>query len=113
MTVGNHTLTGTVQPLKDPFCLMEKKYAEEAGQKTLQAYNIIGVVKQKYLFNSYPKVIMRWRSKQGDQNDWEFNQPKAILRLYSLNMRISIDLSRVGVRWFGHPIASYPTRTGL
>jgi hypothetical protein len=38
---------------------MEKKYAEEAGQKTLQAYNIIGVVKQKYLFNSYPKVIMR------------------------------------------------------
>jgi hypothetical protein len=59
MTVGNHIVTGTVQPLKEPFCLMEKQYSDEAGHKVLQSYQIIGVVKQKYLFNSYPKVIMR------------------------------------------------------
>jgi Ctf8 len=58
MTIGSHILTGTVQTLKDPFCLMEKQYSiDENGRRGIESYQIIGVVKQKYLFNSYPKVI--------------------------------------------------------
>ena len=58
MILGSHQLKGSVETLKDPFCLMEKKYTSEQP-KELKAYQIKGAVTQKYLFNSYPKVIMR------------------------------------------------------
>jgi hypothetical protein len=59
MILGNHQLKGTVEKLKESFCLMQKKYDENIEPKALDSYQIIGIVKQKYLFNSYPKVIMR------------------------------------------------------
>lgn len=62
MILGSHQLKGKVESIKDPFCLMEKVYGEDGDdddKKTLIAYQVIGIVKQKFLFNSYPKVIMR------------------------------------------------------
>lgn len=59
MILGNHQLKGSIEKLKDPFCLMEKKYKEGIQPKELDSYQIAGMIKQKYLFNCYPKVIMR------------------------------------------------------
>ncbi|KAG7358517.1 Ctf8-domain containing protein [Nitzschia inconspicua] len=58
ITIGSHIVTGSVQPLKQPFCLMEKQYrVDDDGHLSLHSYQIKGIIKQKYLFNSYPKVI--------------------------------------------------------
>jgi hypothetical protein len=59
MILGNHELTGKVVKLADPFCLMEKKYNESVTPKEIEAYQIIGIVREKFLFNNYPKAIMR------------------------------------------------------
>jgi hypothetical protein len=56
MILGSHQLKGKVEQLKEPFCVMEKQYDEN---QQLQAYLVVGVVKQKLMFNQYPKVIMR------------------------------------------------------
>jgi hypothetical protein len=56
MILGSHQLKGQVETLKEPFCVMEKQYD---GNQNLRSYQVIGVVRQKLLFNSYPKVIMR------------------------------------------------------
>ena len=56
MVLGSHQLKGSVETLKQPFCLLRKQYNHA---KELQSYQIKGIVKQKYLFNNYPKVIMR------------------------------------------------------
>ena len=58
MILGSHQLKGKIEKLKEPFCLMEKVYNKE-NQSLLEAYQVIGIVKQKYLFSDYPKVIMR------------------------------------------------------
>ena len=59
MILGNHELTGEEVSLKDPFCLMEKKYDESVTPKQIKAYQIIGMVHKKFLFKNYPKVIIR------------------------------------------------------
>ncbi|MGK3755087.1 MAG: hypothetical protein ACI8RD_007396 [Bacillariaceae sp.] len=74
MIVGSHQLKGKVIKLKDPFCLMEKRYKvsdesesksssssqpKKKKQKQIESYQIIGIVKEKYHFVTYPKVIMR------------------------------------------------------
>eukprot|EP00533_Pseudo-nitzschia_delicatissima_P011087 CAMPEP_0116101416 /NCGR_PEP_ID=MMETSP0327-20121206/12800_1 /TAXON_ID=44447 /ORGANISM="Pseudo-nitzschia delicatissima, Strain B596" /LENGTH=134 /DNA_ID=CAMNT_0003593379 /DNA_START=110 /DNA_END=514 /DNA_ORIENTATION=- len=59
MILGNHQLTGEVVKLKDSFCLMEKKYDESVTPKKIEAYQIIGMVTEKFLFKNYPKAIMR------------------------------------------------------
>jgi len=59
MILGNHELKGEVVSLKTPFCLMEKKYDETVKPKQIQAYQIKGIVKEKFLFKNYPKAIMR------------------------------------------------------
>mmetsp|Transcript_27768 Transcript_27768/g.59364 ORF Transcript_27768/g.59364 Transcript_27768/m.59364 type:complete len:161 (-) Transcript_27768:583-1065(-) len=59
MILGNHELTGEVKKLDDPFCLMEKKYNEDVTPKQIESYQIIGIVKEKFLFENYPKAIMR------------------------------------------------------
>ena len=57
MTLGSHQLKGKVEKLKEPFNVMEKVYDE--NQQTLKCYKIIGIVKERLIFNQYPKVIMR------------------------------------------------------
>ena len=59
MILGNHQLKGEVVKLKDPFCLMEKTYDESVTPKQIKAYQIIGIVTEKFLFKTYPKAIMR------------------------------------------------------
>jgi hypothetical protein len=55
--LGNHQLKSTVDGLKEPFCLMEENNVN-LEPKELDSYHIIGIAKQKHLFNSYPKIIM-------------------------------------------------------
>ena len=67
MILGNHQLKGSIEKLKDPFCLFEKIYGDDDdndnddgnNSKSLRSYNIKGMITTKYLFNNYPKVIMR------------------------------------------------------
>jgi hypothetical protein len=60
MILGSHQLKGKVEKLKQPFCLMEKVYSNGNGHGgSLEAYQVIGIVRQRYLFSEYPKVIMR------------------------------------------------------
>ena len=54
MVMGSHQLTGSVEKLKQPFCVLQKQISSEAT-----AYQVKGVVTQKLLFNNYPKTIMR------------------------------------------------------
>lgn len=54
MILGTHELKGKVEKLKQPFCILEKQSDEENA-----SYEVTGVVKQKLLFNQYPKIIMR------------------------------------------------------
>ena len=56
MTLGSHQLKGKIEKLKEPFSVMEKEYDEN---QSLKAYKIIGTVHEKFIFNQYPKVIMR------------------------------------------------------
>ena len=73
MILGSHQLKGSVQVLKEPYCLLEK-HSGRPPQGSAQVevdptilteslsntyYKIVGVVRQKFLFNQYPKVIMR------------------------------------------------------
>ena len=59
MILGSHELKGEVVKLDVPFCLMEKTYDESVTPKQIKAYQIVGIVKEKFLFKNYPKVIMR------------------------------------------------------
>lgn len=55
LILGSHQLKGKTEKLKEPFSLMEKTYDENQEL----SYRVIGFVKQKFIFNQYPKVIMR------------------------------------------------------
>jgi len=54
MTVGSHELNGKIEALKQPFAVMKKRKLEETTE-----YEIVGVVTKKFLFDQYPKSIMR------------------------------------------------------
>jgi len=56
MILGSHQLKGKVETLKQPFALLEKCYDEN---DELCRFEVKGVVRQKILFDQYPKVIMR------------------------------------------------------
>ena len=74
MVLGSHELKGTVEILKQPFCVFEKERGittalststensddKENGelQGDLQ-YKVVGIITKKLLFNKYPKVIMK------------------------------------------------------
>ena len=57
MILGSHELKGKIETLKEPLTLMEKKYNEET--QSIEAYHVKAVIRQKLIFNQYPKVIMR------------------------------------------------------
>jgi Ctf8 len=85
MIIGSHELKGTIVPLKQPFCVLQKKKNVELKQKkpsiimedqqqhqpsnilppndttstTTTQYNVIGLVTSKLLFDKYPKTIVR------------------------------------------------------
>ena len=80
MVLGSHQLTGSVEILKQPFCVLHKKKknikkrkrqedseSENEGDDGVNDdndeiscyYEITGVVTRKLLFNQYPKIIMR------------------------------------------------------
>jgi hypothetical protein len=67
MTLGSHRLKGSIERLKESFCLMQKQYGVDEtnnNNTVLTSYQIIGIVREKYLFTSYPKVIMRSQQQQ-------------------------------------------------
>jgi hypothetical protein len=57
MILGSHQLKGKIENLKENFFVMEKQYDEKTER--LESYRVVGVIKTKYMFNQYPKVIMR------------------------------------------------------
>lgn len=62
MILGSHELTGKMETLKQPFCVLQKTKGNEWNNNNNTgtiAYTVQGVVTQKILFNQYPKVIMR------------------------------------------------------
>jgi hypothetical protein len=78
MILGTHQLTGKIETLKEPFCVMERRrrgsssngsatnmefeddYQNENQERSNQtSFHIVGVVRRKFLFNQYPKSIMR------------------------------------------------------
>jgi Ctf8 len=61
MILGSHELKGTIEDLKQPFCVLKKEHDSSAddGNKTNSQYTIQGVITKKILFNQYPKIIMR------------------------------------------------------
>jgi hypothetical protein len=56
MILGSHQLKGKIETLKENFFVMEKQYDET---ERLESYRVAGIIKTKYMFNQYPKVIMR------------------------------------------------------
>jgi hypothetical protein len=70
MILGTHELVGTLETLKQPFCVLRKTTDSNAtSSKTLAdsdghgvSYHVQGVVTRKLLFHKYPKVIMRTTS---------------------------------------------------
>ncbi|GKY95939.1 hypothetical protein MPSEU_000554500 [Mayamaea pseudoterrestris] len=84
MILGSHELIGTVETLKQPFCVLRKEVVEpltdnefamseetpanadatntsasSSDSSRSVSYVVQGVVTRKLLFNKYPKVIMR------------------------------------------------------
>jgi len=74
MVIGSHELRGKVEKLKQPFVVMTKKrkHSSPSGSKEMNVkpdehqkgkqeveYKIAGVIKNRIMFNSYPKSIMR------------------------------------------------------
>ena len=62
--LGSHELQGTVQNLKQPFCVFEKLRGESAGATPVEnepdlRYKVAGLITKKLLFNNYPKTIMK------------------------------------------------------
>eukprot|EP00980_Cylindrotheca_fusiformis_P006171 scaffold1319_cov126-Cylindrotheca_fusiformis.AAC.60 len=57
MVLGSHQLKGKTESLKESFFVMEKVY--DVTTETLEYYQVVGIIKTKYMFNQYPKVIMR------------------------------------------------------
>jgi hypothetical protein len=55
MILGSHQLKGSVEELKQPFCVLKKQVDDDGNV----SYTISGVVTRKLLFNQYPKIIMR------------------------------------------------------
>lgn len=55
MILGTHELQGKVEPLKQPFCVLEKETSRSGGT----SYRVSGIVTSKLLFDKYPKVILR------------------------------------------------------
>jgi len=54
MTVGSHEMKGNVEVLKQPFAIM-KKHKQDNNTE----YEVVGVITKKFLFDQYPKSIMR------------------------------------------------------
>ena len=81
MILGTHQLKGKIEILDEPFCIMEKQTkgdgindadavmddveADElllsSSSSSKTSYNIVGIIRRKFLFNQYPKTIMRWK----------------------------------------------------
>jgi len=88
LILGSHQVKGKVKKLKSSFCLMEKRYKNATAtstafsseppvplpppnkkqklqqqpqpkKKQIECYQIIGIVTEKIIFDTYPKVIMR------------------------------------------------------
>ena len=57
MILGSHELKGKVETLKESLCVLQKNYDNDSEQAS--SYELVGIIKQKLIFNQYPKVIMR------------------------------------------------------
>ncbi len=55
MTLGQHTLVGKVQELKNPFLVVEKKLG--TGNEDGSTMSCCGVIKKKILFSTRPQPI--------------------------------------------------------
>jgi hypothetical protein len=58
LVCGTHELKGTVEMLKQPFAVLQKRTLGNGSGKHV-SYHVKGVVTRRLLFNRYPKTIMR------------------------------------------------------
>jgi Ctf8 len=60
LIIGSHELKGTIEHLKQPFCVFAKERGclGDGSDPDLQ-YRILGIVNKKLLFKNYPKSIIR------------------------------------------------------
>jgi Ctf8 len=77
LIIGSHELRGTIEPLAQPFCVLEKQIAaavttslgddddDENYDKNNDAsssscfYQVRGIIDRKLLFRQYPKTLIR------------------------------------------------------
>lgn len=65
LIVGTHELKGSIQHMKQPFCVFEKERGVASTTTTTTEddfdvkYKVVGSISTKLLFNNYPKTIMR------------------------------------------------------
>jgi hypothetical protein len=59
MICGTHELKGSVEELKQPFCVLRKQETGDGNDHPQTSYTINGIVTRKLLFTRYPKTIMR------------------------------------------------------
>jgi len=57
LILGSHQLKGKAVDLKENFAVLEKNYDSELNE--LHSYAPVGIIKKKFIFNEYPKVIMK------------------------------------------------------
>eukprot|EP00877_Chromochloris_zofingiensis_P000855 jgi/Chrzof1/10770/Cz05g11170.t1 len=55
LTIGYHQLEGKRVPLKKPIAILEKDNNDSSGNTK---YNVVGVVRQKYLFKTRPRALI-------------------------------------------------------
>jgi len=70
MILGSHELKGTLEPLEQPFVVLraatttkrkrdDDPTTEKRTKTEKEGYEVAGIIRQKLLFNTYPKIIMR------------------------------------------------------
>ena len=61
IVVGTHEIRGKIEKLPKPFLVLRKGTANktDSGETGEAVVVIEGIIEEKFLFNSYPKTIMR------------------------------------------------------
>lgn len=58
LTLGSHQLEGKVVPLKKPLALLDFGSRDGAADGTRRHCEIVGVIRQKYIFKTRPKPLI-------------------------------------------------------
>jgi hypothetical protein len=72
LIIGSHELRGSIEPLAQPFCILEKQVLEKEDDddddvdpksknvsSSSSCYHVRGIIDRKLLFRQYPKTLIR------------------------------------------------------